>query len=615
MVGRWGHYVGGSYTPDPRHKTSKSAPSPRQARYVECPSCHRLTPTDTGYCYHCNAPLIGSLHLSPPKDYRWDLVLGLDEGGTPVGIKLRDLEEHLVVYGSVGTGKTTMIKQLLYEASYNSDTTYTVIDWEGEYIELGEATAARILYSDGSPQSLKINILDPGPLHPADYASWLTTILLQTFSEEGWSITSQMEALLRRAILASIIDRIPATKLAKLIYAAAKDFPQGYQTAAALETRLSRLLEGAAATVIDDTDNTRWLARTRTVIDLSHLARTSPPDARFIVKILLGRIRHQARLYSHRPNTHLVVVEEAEHIAAPLTGHRGLTLVAQAMMELRKRRVGIIVVAHSPSLLDPAINKLANNIAVFALHNNEDVKIAASTLSPTNTEIIAARIQELKRGEFILSASSARTPFLVKTATPVVDVKDNARRLLNSIYTHPYFSTRERRTYLGMNGAVYQKAVQYLLARGILRIVLVHQGRGRPVKLLQPRGMNPSVAHCYAAHNAAKTLESMPIISSVVTEPGDGADIAAVASTGQRIAVEIETGTHINTAKYINLLEKGYDYVVIICTNHNCSRHARNTIKRINPERIVVTMLAFLEHTITKLLSLHKREAREAYAH
>ena len=601
MVGRWGHYVGGSHKAVLRREVPREPPSPTQARYIECPNCHRLTPTDTGYCYHCNAPLTSTPNLGPPKNYKWDLVLGLSENGAPVGIKLQDLEGHMVVYGSVGTGKTTMIKQLLYEATHDSNASYTVIDWEGEYIELGEATGARILHSDDSRKSLRINILNPGPLHPADYASWLTTTLLQTFAEEGWNVTPQMETLLRRAILVSIAEERPITKLIELIHAIARNLPQGHQTAIALETRLSRLLEGAASIVMGNEDNTRWLTRTRTVIDLSYLARTSPPDARLIAKLLIGRIRHQARLMDHRAGTHLVVIEEAEHIATP-TAQRGLTLISQAMMELRKRKIGFIVVAHSPSLLDPTINKLANNIAVFSLHNNEDIKIAASTLSPANTEIIATRIQSLKRGEFILLASSANTPFLVKTSPPITEIRENARRLLASIYTHPYLNTRERRTYLGMNGAAYQQAVQHLLARGILRIVLVHQGRGRPVKLLQPRGMNPSVAHHYAAHNAAKTLQSIQCVSSVVIEPSDGADIAVTTSTGTKIAIEIETGTHINAVKYLNLLKKGYNHIIIICTNTKCTRHARNTIKKINPEKITITMLSYLEHTITKLL-------------
>ena len=540
--------------------------------------------------------------LTPPRDYRWDIVLGMSEDNKPVGIRLRDLEGHFLVYGSVGTGKTTMIKQLLYEASYGLNVSYTVLDYEGEYTGLGEATAARVLHTGGDQRHmLQVDLLDPGPLPPPDYASWLTSVLLQTFAEEGWSTTPQMEALLRRAVLAAVRERLPASRLVDLIHVLARNLPQGGQTAAALETRLSRLLEGAASAVIGGHDNTHWLVGTRTVVDLSGLARISPPDARLVAKILLGRIRHQARLGARR-GTHLVVIEEAEHIASSYSMHRGPSLIAQSMMELRKRRVGLVVVAHSPSLLDPAVNRLASNVAVFNLQNGEDVRVAAATLSQADAGAIASRLQSLKRGEFILRAASAPAPFLVKTAAPVAEVLEDARRLLASIYTHPYLSTRERRAYLGMNGTAYRRVVERLVAKGVLRVVVVHQGVGRPVKLLQPRGMNPSVAHHYAVYNASKILKSIPCIANVAVEPGDGADIAAVTAAGTRIAVEVETGTNIAVIKYMNLLRRGYSYVIVLCTNKYCKRLARDAVERIGEERVVVTMLAFLKTKVMRLL-------------
>jgi len=607
---RWSLYVGGNRGRSP---TPKPSPRSQGTLYVECPSCHRLTPIGTGYCRHCGAPLSPvSSYTTVPTSYRWNIPLGVDAAGNPAGIRLVDLQGHLVVYGVVGAGKTTLVKQILYEiAQLHSNVHFTILDWEGEYWDLAQATGTRILTTSPEPekeQHLRISLLNPGNTPPNTYTSWLTSLLIQAMREEGWDVTSQMEALLRRALSIAVARKTSLNGLVDIIWRLSSKLPQGHQTAAALEARLSRFTEGTLSTVLSDPDTTWNLLETSTIIDISSIARVSPPDARLLAKILIARLFYQA---SSQPSSGklrlLLVVEEAEEIA-PNKSHNEILGLSTAMMHLRKRGIGVIVVAHSPTLLNPSIPRIASSIAVFSLRNPEDVKAAAQSLS-IDQQTMAAAIQGLRRGECIIRPASSPRPFLLKTMRPVANIDDKAQKLLQSLYTHPHLSTRERRAYLGMNGEEYRQAVEHLRSKGLVRVVTVYQGRGRPVTLLQPKGMNPSIAHRYTVYHAARMAEKLPWIEHVDTN-GNEADIKAKTINGNQIAIEIETGTNINTGKYLNLIEQGYCCIIIVCTTIECRVYAKKTVEKLGEKRIAVASLTTLPHILRQLVNPTKKPTK-----
>ena len=157
---RWGMYTGRREDRDVRQSTR---PLERSSVYVTCPHCHRLTHAGTGFCSHCGMPLSGVVGFNVPKDYKWDIPVGVDPAGNPAGIKLSDLQAHLVVYGIVGSGKTTFVKHVLREVVQSSaNTRFIVVDWEGEYIDLAEITGARVLSTGEHGEPLRISLFDPG---------------------------------------------------------------------------------------------------------------------------------------------------------------------------------------------------------------------------------------------------------------------------------------------------------------------------------------------------------------------------------------------------------------------------------------------------------------------
>jgi len=379
----------------------------------------------------------------------------------------------------------------------------------------------------------------------------------------------------------------------------AAGLPQGHHTAAALEARLARLLD-AATPVYRGPRRPLALYGERLVIDLSWLARMSPPDARLAEKVLLARLQSEAYAAPRRALTLLVLEEAEELLAADVPGaSRSLTMLASHMMHYRKLGIALVIVAHSPSLIPQQVRKNVANVAVFRLNDPEDAMHASAAVDLQYQRQLAAVVQSLRRGECVVRPASINTWLRVQVEPPPGAGRgDAASMLLESLYTHPELTLSERRAYLRLDSRSFKAAVEELLRRGLASLVTVYQGRGRPAKLLQPRGMNPGIAHRYLEHRVRTVAEET--LGLTPDTPGD-ADLALELPDGRKIAVEIETGSNINAGKYLGLLERGYDMVVIVPASRQAGAMARRAVARCCPGKAAVAYVAGLPRLLKEL--------------
>ena len=569
--------------------------------YMVCPSCGRITATDTGYCRHCGAPLSLAIALGPraepPPDYQWDIALGVSGNGAPAGIRLQDLSRHLVVYGVVGAGKTTLVKRILYEARLRG-VDYIVLDWEGEYRDTG----AEILTA--SPRGgLRLGLFSPDPAPPQAYASWLVGVIAYSLREEGWELTPMMELVLSRAVKKTVEERDPS-KLLDNVWREAEKTPQGRSTGAALEARLSRLVEGPLASIIGN-PCTLCSRRGPLVVDLSPLARINVVDARLAARAAIAKI-----YYSYPPAQGLrllLVVEEAEEVI-PASGPRNtlVGMLASYMMHMRKRGIGVIIVAHSPSLVDSSARKIPANTVALRVEDPEDAAHIAARLGLERQQ--ARIIQGLARGEAVVKPAGAKTPYMVRIRPPPTATgRSLEEKVLQSIYTHPHLSMSERKAYLGLDGTTFLRIVESLVEQGKVRVVTAYRGPGRPVKLLQARGMNPSAPHYYGEARVEEAARELGLRVSRSREP----DLVLETPSGARVAVEVETGSNISRGKYLRVLEE-YDYLVILPVTRKAYSQALREARRINGNgRVYVTTVAGLRATLRKIMAGVEEKAQK----
>ncbi len=391
------------------------------------------------------------------------------------------------VHGVVGSGKTTLITRLLHETKAHN-MGFLLLDYEGEYTRYAEELQAQVLSPGDKMNPLRLALLQPPEgVSWKTHAEWAYMVLARVIEESGWLLTPQMEAVLNKAVRRAVYDKASVRDLPSYIERASRGLPAGRQTEAALNARLTRVTDGPLTEVLDAPDTLGNPLSGRRIINLQPLARQSSMDARITVLVILYRARQT--LLGMRPSgkgaRFLIVVEEAEDLLAQ--GYPSARLVEEIIIHGRKRAVGVVIVSHSPLLLGQRIQSIVGNHVVFRLDTHRGALEAANLLGDQS---LAQTIRSLPTGHALVKAASNPAAFKVKVS-PLVK-SDDITSLLESIIRYPYLTTRDRRALLGWDGSRYKRVVDEAKRRGLVEERWVYRGAGRPVKLLQTRGMNPS---------------------------------------------------------------------------------------------------------------------------
>jgi hypothetical protein len=110
--------------------------------------------------------------------------IGHDPDGTPITIPQRDLDRHTLLLGATGTGKSTLLRQLIAQAA-SQDQPIVLIDPHGDLFDeaishFGPETADILDFSgDGAPFSL--DILQGDPSNPARHANFIANQMIDIF--------------------------------------------------------------------------------------------------------------------------------------------------------------------------------------------------------------------------------------------------------------------------------------------------------------------------------------------------------------------------------------------------------------------------------------------------
>ena len=522
--------------------------------YIVCPSCGRVTATDTGYCRHCKAPLFPNVLDTPEEVLDYDVFIGRDFEGRRVGLRFCDVLGHVGVFGLTGFGKTTFVKRVLVEVAKRG-VKFLVFDYEGEYVNLPvEFTRVDVLKGVG------LNPFKPVP-PLEDYANWFTGLLASVMMDVyGDSFSPQMMYVLAKSVRKTLMEGGGFLELLENVREECVGLPSGHSTAMALVTRLELFFGGSLKRVWGG-DRVNLLG-SNVVLDLSRLVRVNPLASRLFVILVLKWIFDRVKPFTKPSLRQVIVVEEAEEIAAKGSG---VWSFVRFLLRFRKRGRGLIFVSHSPTLVEEGLLKSITTVVCFRVIEQRDSEILSSLLGLGREGW--SRLGSLGVGEALIRVSRVSSPFRVKVEElDLKGLEEYEKKFLASVREKPFIGVRARRKFLGLGSREYVEVEKSLISKGLLKPVTVYLGRGRPVKLYETPDLK-GVVHGYGIEYIKRVLREM----GVSFKCGGEADIVA-----GDIVFEVETGSNVFYGKYDGLSEK-YRLVTVVPVTLTACKKLRNS--------------------------------------
>lgn len=395
-------------------------------------------------------------------------IAGTIKGSTAaaVAVSARALNEHVLVVGTPGSGKTNTCMALLLQAHGQLRVPFLVIEpAKTEYRRLAGEPSLRgklRVYSIGGDAGLPLRL---NPLRPVPGASLLGHIdllkavfnasfsmgpgmpqvleqaLVEVYERFGWNLyTGSNEALSGLRVPVESVESLLPTlgDLQKQIeiVLSSRNYSDNVRRdlGAALFSRINSLRLGAKGLVLDTRRSTPLSELFEAPVVLELNALRDDEEKSFVMAVVLALLHQHCevrqRQFPHTPSAtlqHLTLVEEAHRLlSAPLNRGletanprgKGVSMFTDMLAELRALGEGFIVAEQIPT-------KLASDVL-----KNTNLKIIHRVTAPTDCEAVGQSVNltpeqmrklvSLPSGHAVVHGLSARFGDPVADATLVV---------------------------------------------------------------------------------------------------------------------------------------------------------------------------------------------------
>ncbi len=352
-----------------------------------------------------------------------------------VGLKTEWLREHIAILGATGTGKTTLVKNLVAELTTKTDVPWWIFDVKGsEYsdlVQLGDISIIR----PGLDPTFVISLIDSEGSSLVNQAHSTFSILRELLSENNAAdLSPAMEKLLRESVI-ELVNKFDSDSsvqaLVKIIKGNASESRIGTMTRDALLNRLEILVREPLGSIFsggEDSLKISELLEKRIIFDLRHVARVGGMDAaRLLYNLVAKRIFDSSMRRGIRPGLHhVVVLEEASnlvpesyvrHTAADVTTGESMVMLQRATGQ------GVIVVSTRPNI---SSNILANTSTKVTFRLPYDSSIGGRFMSLTPDQ--ERYLRTLKCGRALIVLPSVET-FEIETMLPNLTSYSDLSRL------------------------------------------------------------------------------------------------------------------------------------------------------------------------------------------
>ena len=346
-------------------------------------------------------------------------------GGTKkynFSLSIKDLEKHMFICGSTGTGKSNFVQNFLINFTKHHDKPFFLVEFKGEYHFLQEKLNDLVILWPG--ENFSINIFDPIEANPKIHAERIFDILKSgQFLDDNADYSPQMERVLIE-ILTNVCENKNMQSwegfeksCAEYLEKNKTKIPMLKQTLISLKNRIRRFSIGPMKAIFD-TETTLSISKLfsqRVILDLSSIIRLGgeKEDALFFLNMVLKYLwdRNLTRgANTYEGINHITIIEDAQYFAPQdITKKSKLTSYLEDIA-LLQRGTGecLITIATRPNISKEI---LANNgvVLTFKNHIEKDIMCELLNLDSENSNYLSM----LEEGYCIIRVNSIKEPFLL----------------------------------------------------------------------------------------------------------------------------------------------------------------------------------------------------------
>jgi len=335
----------------------------------------------------------------------------------PLALYLKDIQRHVSVFGTTGSGKSTTAISLALRL-FSMGVSVLILDWHGEHTKIVRAAGGKV-YSPGSAENgLTINPMYCPNMSEIDFQiEFITDIFSQIFQ-----FTPPQAYMFREALRSSFKVK-PNPTISDLINELSLmpiRSSWDHETRMALMRRLKIFTQGACGMALDGGDSffREEIFRGLVSIDLSNLKDVNSRAifSNFVLKIVYDHAvvnEAQGRL------KHVLVIEEAQNIIPPRRPEAPRTVGERILGELRKFGEGVVVISQFPSSISQEVIKNTSIRIIHTVRSGEDLEVLGESMSLDDRQKEAITL--LSTGEAVVNLPYRSSNLLVKiSADPIL---------------------------------------------------------------------------------------------------------------------------------------------------------------------------------------------------
>jgi hypothetical protein len=337
-------------------------------------------------------------------------------------LSFKDLEKHMFICGSTGTGKSNFVQNFLINIMKQFKKPFFLVEFKGEYHFLQENIKDLIILWPG--ENFSINLFDPLGANPKIHAERIFDIIRSgQFLDDKAEYSPQMER-----VLIDILTQVCENKDLRSwegfqeccgVYLKNErdKIPMLKQTLISLNNRIRRFAVGPMRAVFDSNSRltVSQLFDKKVILDLSSIIRLGgeKEDALFFLNMVLKYLwdRNLTRGANNYDGiNHITIIEDAQYFAPQgLTKKSKLTSYLEDIA-LLQRGTGecLITIATRPNISKEI---LANNGVVITFKNHIEKDIMCELLNLESDK--KSYLSIIDEGRCIIRVNSIKKPFLL----------------------------------------------------------------------------------------------------------------------------------------------------------------------------------------------------------
>ena len=368
----------------------------------------------------------------PPQDLcEGDLNIGeieyIDKPISPFKLKLRDINRHMGIFGSTGSGKTTFAKNVIRKL-HKRGIPFLIFDWEKSYRNLiNEFDDVQVITVGSDINPLFLNFLNVPPgIRSDEYTKSIIAIISEDYIGgigADTMLLNYMEMAYQETQNPFFEDlkQVVLRELNKDMGKRGKLSGRSGLWKESVSRQITFLSKGASGNVVNPKKHypLQELFKRPIVLEFGNLK--SPYDRKFFIHVILNWLSiYNQHCGIQSENLKQVMIFEEFHNIAMKT--KDDNMVSNLFRESRKYGIGLIAIDQTPSEIPNAVFANMNSKISFSLSTAIDINAMAKAM---NLDIYKSKyLGMLETGQGIINVKQRHyDPFLIRV--PFVKQDEN----------------------------------------------------------------------------------------------------------------------------------------------------------------------------------------------